>query len=76
MKNRIGEIGYNNQGKKMAEETKDNKGKKVYCVELNKEFSTINKASKELNIDACGIIRVCKGRQKTSGGYHWRYVEE
>ena len=64
------------KGKKMSEETKDKKGKKVYCVELDKEFSTINKASKELNIDACGIIKVCKGKQKTSGGYHWRYVEE
>ena len=69
-------ISESKKGKKMSEETKDKKGKRVYCVELNKEFSTINKASKELSIDSRGIIRVCKGRQETAGGYHWRYIGE
>lgn len=26
-------------------------------------------------IDASHIIRVCKGRQRTAGGYQWRYVD-
>ena len=52
-----------------------NKAKAVYCVELDKVFNSQIEAAKELNIYSTNISACCLGKQKTSGGYHWRYVE-
>ena len=46
----------------------------VICVELNKVYSSIADATRETGfrwISAC-----LHGRQKTAGGYHWRYANE
>lgn len=48
--------------------------KKVECLETKKIYNTINNASREMNISATCIINVCKGKQKTAGGYHWKYI--
>lgn len=50
--------------------------KKVFCVELDKEFDGVRTASRELNVDASSITRACKGKVKTAGGYHWKYAIE
>lgn len=50
--------------------------KPVYCEELNKFFGSGSLASKETKIDASSITRCCKNKQKTAGGYHWRYANE
>lgn len=42
-------------------------GKKI------KQWRSIGEASKTLKIDDSQIIRVCKGRNKTAGGYIWEY---
>ena len=47
--------------------------KKVYCIELEQTFDSIQEA--EEFTGAKGIIKVCKGIRKTSGGYHWEYVD-
>ena len=44
----------------------------VYCVELNKIFTSATEAGKELNIDPSSIRKVIKGRAKTAGKYHWQ----
>jgi hypothetical protein len=31
-------------------------------------------AAKELGIKAAGISKCCNGKAKTTGGYHWRFV--
>ena len=31
---------------------------------------------KELGIDNSSILRVCKGKQQTAGGFKWRYINE
>ena len=31
---------------------------------------------KELGIDNSSILRVCKGKQQTVGGFKWRYINE
>lgn len=49
-------------------------GKAVRCIELNKTFESIAKAAKELGINAPNINACLKGKQKTSGGYHWEYI--
>jgi hypothetical protein len=41
---------------------------------LIREYSSINEAVRELNlISPLGIISTCKGRQKSSGGFIWKY---
>lgn len=50
--------------------------KKVYCVELDREFESGMAAAKELILDSSGISKACRGILKTCGGYHWRFVKE
>ena len=50
--------------------------KKVFCVELNKTFDCITSAQEELGIWRSAIAKVCKGKQKTAGGFHWRYADD
>lgn len=46
--------------------------KKVQCVETGQIFESLKSA--EEFIQTTTVHHVLKGRQKTSGGYHWRYV--
>lgn len=43
------------------------------CIELGIIYNSINDAMSETG--ANHISECCKGKQKTSGGYHWRYVD-
>lgn len=49
--------------------------KKVYCAELNRVFDSLTQASVELNVNLGSISSCCKGRLKTTGGYHFKYAE-
>lgn len=40
-----------------------------------KDWDSISMAEKELNIDHSCILRCCKLRQKTAGGFIWRYYD-
>lgn len=53
-----------------------NTWKKVVCVETNEIFESIIEASKNKKCKDSDISKVCKGKRKTCGGYHWRYYEE
>jgi len=69
------------KGKIVSEETKlkiGNSHKKQISQysksgEFIKNWESIKNASEKLNIDASGIIKVCKGTRKTSGGFTWKY---
>lgn len=50
--------------------------KAVYCVELDRTFSSQTNAAKELGLYPNNISRCCNGTLKTTGGYHWRFVNE
>ena len=52
------------------------KAKAVFCEELNKKFDSIRRAEEELGVNINCIVGACKGRQKTAGGFHWRYADE
>lgn len=41
-----------------------------------KKWDSLKIAAKHLGIRRTGIIAVCKGRQKTSGGYKWCYARK
>ena len=67
------------KGKYHTEEAKRKIGEAgripIYCVELDKVFDSIKQASEELGLYATSITAVCRGRQKTCGGYHFKYVD-
>lgn len=50
--------------------------KKVYCVELDKEFESAKSAAIQLNLSDSNIAKCCKGKYKTTGGYHWKYADD
>lgn len=48
------------------------KGKKVYCIELDKEFDSMTAAAREIGISPSRISECCRGKTKTCAGYHWK----
>lgn len=52
----------------------DTRWKKVMCIETNSIYKSITDASNHIGIDGHGISDCCKGKQKTAGGYTWRYL--
>lgn len=67
-------------GKKHTEDTKNKisvaNSKSVKCLELNRVFTSLAEAEEETGVDSSSISKVCKGKQKTAGGYHWCYDGE
>jgi group I intron endonuclease len=54
---------------------KNNHHKAVINLDTGKIFETVKQASDYYGIDSSGITKSCKGKQKTSGGYRWKYQE-
>lgn len=50
------------------------KAKKVVCVENGMIFETVKEANEWCSITA-GVGECCKGKQKTAGGFHWKYID-
>lgn len=48
--------------------------KSIQCVETGIVYSNKHSASAHTGIHPVCIISACAGRQKTAGGYHWKYV--
>ena len=55
---------------------KNPRARKVICVETKQIFDTLKQAGEWCNISKENICQCCKGRQKTAGGYHWKYLED
>ena len=52
----------------------NSKPKRVICVETNKIYESASQAIKETGL---GTIDSCvRGKTKTAGSYHWKYIEE
>ena len=49
--------------------------KKVLNIETNKIYESIVQASNETNISCGAIGNCCRGKSKTAGGYHWRFLD-
>lgn len=45
-------------------------------IETGEFYCTITEASKATGVSVGKISRTCNGKQKTAGGYHWRYATE
>ena len=63
------------KGKRKDKRQRKRKGKRVRCVETGVIYESMKQASEETGLAKSGISFCCKGRYKTSGGYHWEYVE-
>lgn len=50
-------------------------GKSVMCVETGKVFDTLVVAGCSVGLTPYAIGNVCRGLNKTAGGFHWKYVE-
>lgn len=69
-----------NYGTHRSEETRRKIGtgnsKKIRCVETGEIYDSISDASKSKNISSASCISaVLHGRYKTSGGYHWEFID-
>lgn len=64
-------------GKHHSEETKkkirEKTGKKVICIETGIVYNSTREVEKVFYVAHEHISRCCRGKQKTVGGYHWRY---
>ena len=71
-------------GKHHSKETKEKlkKYNSIKIVQCDNNWNIIKiwnsgkEASLTLNIDAATISRCCKGKQKTAGGFKWKYYKE
>ena len=66
------------KGQKLSDEAKKNISeghkKKVLCIETGIIYNSRNEAAEAIGVAGSGIGRAINGEQKTSGGYHWRYI--
>jgi group I intron endonuclease len=64
------------EGKKGTQAgAKNPRARKVLCVETGVVFDTIKDAGKFTGGSPKNIVSVCRGRLRTSGGYHWQYYD-
>ena len=64
-------INYGTRTKRMAEK----RSKSVICIETGKIFNSIIQVERDFGISHSHISKCCLGKQKTCGGFHWRYTE-
>ena len=57
-------------------ETKMKKSKPVICIETGKIYYGTTEAERQTGISNKQISKVCLGKQKKAGNYHWKYVSE
>lgn len=50
--------------------------KPVYCEELNQVFESVQECSRQLDIPATNISKICRGKGKTAKGYHFKYYND
>lgn len=48
--------------------------KPVFCIELNKLYSSATIAAEELDLCRVNITKCCNGKRKTCGNYHFRFA--
>jgi len=52
------------------------KFKKVLNIDTNEIYESVDEAAKINKINRICISNCCKQKQKSAGGYHWKYVDE
>ena len=52
------------------------RARRVRCIETGTVYGCIREASHTTGVRFDAISKVCNGKVKTSGGYHWEYVDK
>lgn len=50
--------------------------KAIICIETGEKFWGAKEAQDKLGVNKESISACCHGRNKTAGGYHWKFIEE
>ena len=66
-------INYGTANSRRGKTISEKNSKPVYCVELDKTFSSGIEVYRELKIH---VNNVLTGKAKTAGGYHWQYADK
>ena len=53
-----------------------NQAVKVRNLETKQVFNSIKEAAEYYGLKPTHITRVCRGKRKTTGGFHWEYVDK
>lgn len=69
-------IGYLKNKKQILQKIKLAVEKPIKCIETEKIYKSITTAATELQINPSNISAVCKGKLKSAGGYHWKYIDK
>ena len=67
---------YNNNYGTRKERVKVAQRKPILCVETGEVYHSLQYAEEMTGINQSNICKCCKGKVKTAGGYHWRYVDK
>lgn len=51
------------------------KRRPVYCIELDKVFSSTAETARQLGVSQSNVSLACHGKLKTVGGYHLRFAD-
>lgn len=65
---------YKNGNIEILEKEKTGKKVKVLCLETNKVYDNLKKAQLDTGSNPSSITRCCNQKQKTSNGFHWKYI--
>ena len=53
----------------------NHRSKAVLCVETGKIYGSTCEVEREIGIAHQKISECCRGKQKSAGNYHWKYIE-
>ena len=76
--NALDNLEFLKRDKVKRETAKKHRGKAVYCVELDRTFTSGVEAEEITGVSNGAISRCCRKlpRYHTAGGYHWRFADE
>lgn len=52
------------------------KQKRVYCVETDTIYRSVQECARQLHLYATNVSKVCRGIHQTTGGYHLKYYDD
>lgn len=60
--------------KRFSDRRNHPRSKRVICVETGKEWCCAESAGEEMGIDSSSIVKVCKNKRLSAGGFTWKYA--
>lgn len=64
------------EGKRQTLSLKYPHKRKVYCIETDVVYPSVQECARQLGLYATNVSKVCKGIHHTTGGYHLKYYDD